>query len=207
MTTDSANKTDGPGDETQLPPETHDSLNRGQSWLSRFFDKEKWEFAKTVVGTIQPVLTFLAIMVGVVWFFARGEIKTRLSVDHDTTFVKLNEHGWLATLNVRIENQGNLEVAINRVEIRAQQVLPVSPIIKERLEAGYHIVVQDEDEVDWPLLEAATILPEMRIRPGEVDVVSFDLMLPRDVELVKLSSFVLGPAEGVGWTKRSLGQS
>jgi hypothetical protein len=172
-----------------------------QEWLTAW---------KDYADPVQSTLTSIAIVIGGLWtlsqFFSGRFSKPKLTVSHSIEHWPAEEQVILHVV-VRVVNVGSVLVRPEQLQVRVQQLLPLTEDVTERLRLGEDPVGPTETEVLWPLLcerYYAWKVPT-EIEPGESDDYFFDFVIAAEVSAVQVYSHLPNPVKkGVGWNTTSV---
>jgi len=107
----------------------------------------KW---KEVALFIQSILTSAALIAGGLWFYWQREVYPHAQITHTITH-RFIDHGlvWVH-LGLTIQNVGHSALAIEKIKVRVDQVLPLDPQISDAVASGSPLVDSEEHRVPWP---------------------------------------------------------
>lgn len=164
---------------------------------------------ETIASIVDHTATVAALIAGAVWAVRRYK-RQRVQFSRARTGIACTPiripDGWILQVEVSIENIGNELLAIDGTELRLRQIVPLPVSVTALAADGADLVSEGEQAILWPCLaqrnwEGAS--REMKIEPGETDVLITDFFVPRDVTAVQLYLFVPNMASKqpkIGWT-------
>jgi hypothetical protein len=182
-------------------------LANAQIWV-----KEKVVAGKEFLEALQAIATIVAILVGGWWtytlFVAQGGFSPGIKIDYDISSKALSRNTVLLHLRVRAENTGRSLVEWGEADVRVQQILPLDKNLQRSFATGDQLVPQDSNVVRWPVLCRYLTNIDYKLRPGEIDAIDFDFILPSKVKTVRVYSFIGEKASTTkdpkGWSQSSI---
>ncbi len=170
--------------------------------------------ANDLAQALQAFVTALALIAGGIAsyysFFKKRQVKPRAHVTHDISSFRIGTARVLIHANITIENRGQILLALERVEVRLQQVLPPLGQFLERVESGLDPVEARQAEVEWPMLSDREFMWRKRhaeVEPNESETLQADFIIEEHVEVVQLYSYVSNVSKKkrqIGWSCTSI---
>lgn len=163
---------------------------------------------KNYADFLQSVATTGAIIVGGIWTYFLF-IKHRLNYPQIELKIACDEyalnHGKkLIHVTITIKNTGKVMLYSRFAEIRLRQVLPLSVGMDERIAQNYDLLLQDQTQVEWPLIAARQWhwdSGEFEIEPGESDALHTEFAADADVTVVQFYCFIKNAKkQNLGWS-------
>ena len=156
--------------------------------------------AKEIVEIAAKIVQTGAILVGGWWtwhlFVRHRQGYARATVTHAVTSHPLDAAHQLLHVVVGIENVGNIEIPILRVDTTVQQVLPLSVDLAEALASGASLV--KASEVAWPVIgedDQCLANEDWILEPSEKEHLYLDFVISHEVSLVQLHTRVFSEPE------------
>jgi hypothetical protein len=167
----------------------------------------------TWVSVGKDFFTGLAIIVGGWWsynkFIRQREKFPRSKITHNIVHKPLTNDKVLLHITVNISNAGEVLLRLKSAETRIQQVLPLSGKTGKLVKSGNDPVLRGQLEIEWPLLGSRKALPSkgLQIEPGESDWLSYDFIIDKKVQLVRVYSYLKNVSQrdrDIGWSLETL---
>ncbi len=153
---------------------------------------------KLIAHTIQAAVTAGALVVGGVWsywlFVQNRQRYPRAGIVHRITHRHIGNDKLLLHVGVTVSNLGNVLLSLIALETRVQQVLPLPDDVLEAIDKGQDPVPEGKTEVAWPLIashKSKLQKGECEVEPGESQDIHHDFILPGDVEVVEVYTYVM----------------
>lgn len=159
------------------------------------------------ISIVKDLMTIVALVLGGLWTF-RIYLKQRtdasaLDLTQSVLVLCLPNGGWLLKLTVRLKNVGKTQVQVTEWTYRADVLLPLTDE-GERMTAtpnGF-----SERESPWPVYGEVTLTGAdfgFAIEPGATQSESANLVLPADLDVVQVYTFIYSPSSR-GWWDRTI---
>lgn len=158
---------------------------------------------------------FLFSLVGtaaaVWWFLRRDPLRPRITIEQEAlAVVKLGEKR-AVQVTTRLENVGEIRVALNRCKVWAYPLDPIPACVQAKIERNGGIIRESREHwMKEDFSGGEVTFREVRIRPGEVQDITFILFVPSTTKVMGIYTFVphaglnLSRDENRGWTKRTV---
>ena len=183
------------------PPPSGESANLAMVAAS---SRSRLERAKDWFGIFQSFVTIVALIAGGYWFFLQRELFPSAVITHEITHRRITNAGTWLHVSVKISNMGKRVLDLDSAILRVQQILPLHQTIKKQINRG-DLILPGEEMVRWPELDQYQSNRNVRIEPGENDVVNYEFIVPSSVETVKIYSYFAKEKEPpLGWHKTSI---
>jgi len=178
--------------------------------------KDRLESWKTVADILQSVVTVAAIIIGGIWtyknFVEQRQNHVRAQLSQNISELKLADHYNLLIVDEHLLNLGTRVVSFEQGRIRVYKVLPLPPAITAELHASGAIPETNSRAAQnkWQLLHKRDQVWDSTthiVEPGEVEQIHNEFLLPSDVQVVMVLSYVYNPREQehpMGWEAISL---
>lgn len=145
-------------------------------------------------------------------FVSKRERYPRAKLTHSITHRPLTEDKVLLHVIVTISNTGELLLEFDEGVIFIQQVLPLSPKIRDVIEKDKDPVSDGETEIGWPSPKGVKPrrlqreLGEFQIEPSDSQDVYCDFVLNADVQTVLVYSHFSNIIKGrkIGWNLKTI---
>jgi hypothetical protein len=149
-----------------------------------------------------------AILVGGWWaytkFIRQREAFPRATLQQVISHRELNDEHTYLRVTLQIENTSTVLLPNKQARTDVRQVLPLSPEVERAIEANT-LIPKGEREANWPFIGHLDVETQGKIEPGDGDQFAFDFIVPTEVTVVYVYSYVTNPtAENLGWTISSL---
>ncbi|WP_292916644.1 hypothetical protein [Nitrosomonas sp.] len=163
---------------------------------------------KNFVDLVQSIATTGAIVIGGIWTYFLF-IKNRLNYPQIELKIACDQyaldHGKkLIHTTVTLKNTGKVMLYSRFAEIRLRQVLPLPIEVNERISQNYDLLLQDQTQVEWPLIAARQWhwdSGEFEIEPEESDAVHTEFVVDASVTLVQFYFFIKNAKkQNLGWS-------
>lgn len=173
-----------------------------------FLDRQKDR-----MGTLQAVVTICAIFIGGTWtylaFIQQRQSHPRLKIEYQVNHWKLSNAQTLLSVTEILTNTGPVLLKLREGEIRVIQVMPLPSRVAGELPAlltkPTHAKAEGSifDPKLWNVLVDAPRSwneGDKIIEPGESDVVPNEFILPANLQVIAVYSFIKNPEDkNVGW--------
>jgi hypothetical protein len=181
-------------------------------WLINSTLNDAAQIATVVGGIGTLLLSILGTIAGLWWFFRRQTLIPRLNVEQEVTVLPGPKDKYLLQIFARLENVGELPVAIRAWRIWVCPLDPLPSSVGEVLLSKSACV---DKELTWEScagrkIEGPECFDEIRIRAGEIQERIASVLIDRDSRTVRIHSFFPHPDlnaakdEDRGWTRYSV---
>jgi hypothetical protein len=167
----------------------------------------RWWYGKPLETEVRffdillKIASITAIAVGAVWSynaFLRQRLSyPRLTVKQEIKSVRLSDGRHLLKVQVTVSNIGQVQVILQRWNLHAEQILPLTgDVVSKDLPKGAYT----DQDANWLCLAKGEFSGkqfEMLLEPGESDQAIGNLVIPADVEVVQVYSHLWTRADGV----------
>jgi len=182
-------------------------------------DRPNWtEITGAVAQAVQVVALTIAAVWTLVLYLQTREAEPRVEVVQDITSFSISTDYSLLHVNVRIKNISKVAIEPKVGLIKVQQICPLvacggpdplgRPCPRDAILAGKQPTIDGHPEAPWPELgyrEDWLREGNMVLEPGETSMRSIDFLVPRDVTLVRVFTFVSERRDGaVGWPSEDI---
>lgn len=141
-------------------------------------------------GALSDIAGVVAIAVGGWWaydrFIRERDEWPRATLEHYIEHFDLGINQLLVRVVEKIKNTGTVILEITERTTLVQQVLPANAEVLSRM------VVENEQEAEWPVLGQHVIAEEIKkasIEPGESDHFEHDFVVATDVQVIQVYSY------------------
>lgn len=162
------------------------------------------------IQSVQSAVSVVALLVGGAWAYnefirerpdrARAEIEIasiqRLALSSDKILIRTD---------VRISNSGRVQIQIDDVLYKIEQVLPACDSERDvppgcyrdpMLDADVHAKDRNASRINWPDIAVfrGNVGGKMLLEPGEGQSVEFEFIVPADVQAVRVFAYIQNEA-------------
>jgi hypothetical protein len=168
-----------------------------------------WNLAlwKDALATIQSFATIVALIVGGYWTYTTF-IMERTSFPHvkmsQTVQGRLVAPEWYWIMaSITVENTGKYLVSIDNIDVRVQQISPLSDNISKHISETTDPAPKNQMHIPWPLICRYWRPFHRRIEPGESDTFEVEFLVPAWLKTIRVYTYLknLALTEEVGWDK------
>ena len=150
-------------------------------------------------------VAYIAALIGYHKFGLFREGKPHLTIDLSASSRPVSaEHNHIGVI-ARIHNTSRVAVPVFNVEWELAAVAPYSPADVAQMEAEFFNATAEDKEFPWRWIRKDAVSKHgMVVEPNEVDQLSFDFIVPKELESCVVSLFVenLQLQDKGGWYRR-----
>lgn len=169
---------------------------------------------KALLEAAESGATVVALLVGGLWtyrlFVKNRERFPRAAVSHKAAVLNVSADKWLVQVESTVKNSGEVLLSLDAAWVRLQQVLPLPSAVGRRLASGQDPVLEEEQEVRWPVLVRRDWRWQpgsAEIEPGEEETLLADFFVDKTVEVVEVYTYVKNTSKRqrtIGWARTTL---
>ncbi len=148
-----------------------------------------------VTKIVESLFTILAIIVGAIWtymlFVQRRQRFPRARIEHKVSCRSLLEGRWLLSVDVLIENSGDVLLSIISWELHIKQMLPPKSELSRVLLRERYISNMGIQIIEWETIASRADQwqkGKFEIEPGELHQIHSDFVITSDVRSVLIES-------------------
>lgn len=150
-----------------------------------------------ITSFITAVITALAAIAAVGWFYRRRDTAPRVNVEHEINFVNLENGTNYVGVHVKISNVGKVlaKLKVKGEESNIVIVEELKPYLSKNLKSQ-----KKSPEYEMQFLGARTFPTNFYVEPFEKQSILFEFIIQQSTETIKVYSHINNVYnKGVGW--------
>lgn len=161
---------------------------------------EKSVSIKYILEVTESILKILGIVFVVIWFLLQGEPLQRGNITQKILKYKINDKYNLLHISVTLRNTGKVKIKVNNGVIRVQQIRPILSSMTSVVNKSSVLIpfTTSKTYFGWPYTHKYFIKPGAVIRAGEEEAYSYQVILPKEIELVQVYTHIK-ESKKLGW--------
>jgi hypothetical protein len=128
----------------------------------------------------------------------------KASLTQEIQKIKLTDDKICIHTCITIKNIGDVLLSIDSVKHHIYQVLPLTKEMSGKVENGQNLYDEKGKEIDWPIIDHREIsVGQFEIEPGENDVIQFDSLIPSNVQVIQVYTYLKNVTKRnkeIGWS-------
>ena len=161
-----------------------------------------------ILSIIASILLGLATIAGISWtIYAYKQRRAKFpkaNLSQEVRAIRLTDDEICIHTSVKIKNIGEVILSLCSAKNIAYQIQPLHASLQEALHGRGKLYDDLNKELDWSTLDTKEVKwgQNVEIEPGETDTVSFDLVIPSDIEVVQVYTYfqnVKKWGRAIGW--------
>ncbi len=168
---------------------------------------------KGLAEIVRNLVESIGLVVGGFWaylkFIKKREHCPCAEIGHSLERYTLTGDKNLVHLDVRFKNCGETLLSLSRLEVRLQQILPLTDY-SEALLSNASPVPSGRSEITWPLVDIREVhwdKGQAELEPGEAENIHADFIVDAGIKLIEAYSFIENTFKGdrrIGWGYTSI---
>jgi len=160
-----------------------------------------------ILSIISGIIVSLGAVVAVIWAIYKDRKRRarvpKVNLSQEVRAIRLTDDKICIHTSVEIKNIGEVILFLCSAKNIAYQIRPLGDSVKRALGGQENLYNGLDKEIDWPILDRKEVKwdQNIEIEPGEEDTVSFDLVIPSNIEVVQVYTHFPNVAKRgrVGW--------
>ncbi len=161
-----------------------------------------------ILSIIASILLGLGIIGGAIWTIytwrQRRAKFPKANLSQEFRAIRLTDDKVCIHTSVEIKNIGEVILSLCSAKNIVYQIQPLHASLQEALDGQGKLYDGLNKEIDWPALDTKEVKWERKveIEPDETDIVSFDSVIPSDIEVVHIYTYFQNIAKrgrDIGW--------
>lgn len=170
------------------------------------------EEGNRLISSVQHVIAISAIISAAVWFLQKNEHAPMLNVVNVVTQHTISPGFRLVRIELKVENVGKVPLKVSTGVVKLHQVTPLAGKPKDYISKAKTLYELDDITIEsktisWPLISKREIESSFEIRPGEIEMLPFEFVIPDDIIMVQVSSELYQLDERLVWSRQTYYQN
>lgn len=173
---------------------------------------------------LQHIATVLALVAAGYWFILRRRAAVRLDVSQDIVVVKFGDEDKVpkfiyARVVITVTNKGEVPFRLGKGFARISQIKPFPDEMLNKLSKEPIYDPQKRTAIEWPFFTQPDGARDQKLRggrelnvadglktvdPGLTEEIYVDFILPFDIKIVEVYSYVENKNHKLGWMRKSI---
>jgi len=165
-------------------------------------------------SSFQSIATIVALCFGAYWFIIRRRAVVRLEVTQDIVKVVFSDLEFLyVRVVITVSNKGEVVYRPGNGFTRIQQIRPLPQEIRDKLSKAHLYDAAKRTTIEWPAFEQddGALFRNLNVssglksvEPGLTEQIYVDFFLPKEAEIIEVTSHVENIKSELGWIRKSI---